>query len=983
MSRLTKKDALATLELPTTATESEIRKSYLRLARKHHPDKSDQPDAEETFKKISASFQRLTDDADIEDDDDIYHDTYGDGDDMDGDDPFDVYSFFRFMSKQKNASSNPFDEYYDDDEEDDEDADGFGGSFFRFMSSNHTRSRSKHHPTESVGSGTHEVRTDEDRREWREARLRQKEVERAQRIRRQLRKDMKREQHLNQKKLSPEEIELQKIEIEKKCSEVTEKNFLKRKKKQEQKLKLKEDALVQAKKDEVEEKKRAIRLEILKKESEQKRKVEENARLMREKEEARNKRDAELKIIDEQNRIKRKKALKKKKEKEQEEERQQQIEKKQIKEQRQKLKKEQKKAKALAKLRHESDINDTQEGWEKAKNKNNSTASTADVNDALALDKQRPVKEWRCSVCTLINAKNFHICSACETPFAFSQDETPSSGNNQSLQNTASNSALSTLSSTTTTTTTTTKSAVVVDANETKIEFEIESKVKVPATKQSSTTHVAVPAKMWECTICTLQNAIEELKCIACDFARGSIGLPNKTSEEKRPSVPSKRSSSKSGSSGSSQVITLDVTCGTQIFSHCNRNYLQQHDLNHRKCCGIEFRDERHAKSHLVEKNFHMHHPQKSTGGNSKQNTNAIQKSTKYDSSCDYCIDFKRYGKCKWGNKCKHEHLTANQVAAKNRNGGSKSGKSGKGQVLSDTKAVSIINDIVRDGPVRFSLMISKVIETLNKMGMIMPKNVLSSKSFALAKSNGNGGISKSQYVQQLGFKVGNLPGGSKHDNFCWKEEKKQKVVTTPVQQPRRVVPRQVVPSQVVAASNSGQPTSQLTMGQKVRARKAKEAKDAKDAKKAREAVLLKGIDKPYFNPNTNVFKPTGPLDQQPPTKPHIVRAVSNPAPRTVSRPAPSFAPRATSSSRPTSTRSNDDDDVPNPRTSSQSAFVFACSRSTEEECFDLMLFGGTKALINDKRRCTKDIQFGTPLFLLNIQSDTVHGPFFAESGKF
>ena len=41
-----------------------------------------------------------------------------------------------------------------------------------------------------------------------------------------------------------------------------------------------------------------------------------------------------------------------------------------------------------------------------------------------------------------------------------------------------------------------------------------------------------------------------------------------------------------------------------------------------------------------------------------------------------------------------------------------------------------------------------------------------------------------------------------------------------------------------------------------------------------------------------------------------------------------------------------------------------------EEECFDLMLFGGTKALINDKRRCTKDIQFGTPLFLLNIQSD-------------
>ena len=44
------------------------------------------------------------------------------------------------------------------------------------------------------------------------------------------------------------------------------------------------------------------------------------------------------------------------------------------------------------------------------------------------------------------------------------------------------------------------------------------------------------------------------------------------------------------------------------------------------------------------------------------------------------------------------------------------------------------------------------------------------------------------------------------------------------------------------------------------------------------------------------------------------------------------------------------------------------------------MLFGGTKTLINDKRRCAKDLQYGTPLFLLNMQSDTVHGPFFAES---
>jgi hypothetical protein len=71
----------------------------------------------------------------------------------------------------------------------------------------------------------------------------------------------------------------------------------------------------------------------------------------------------------------------------------------------------------------------------------------------------------------------------------------------------------------------------------------------------------------------------------------------------------------------------------------------------------------------------------------------------------------------------------------------------------------------------------------------------------------------------------------------------------------------------------------------------------------------------------------------------------------------------------------------PAPRSPQQSAFVFACSRQTQDECIDLMLFGGTKTLINDKRRAVGNIQFGTPLFLLNMQTDTVFGPFFAESG--
>lgn len=49
-----------TLELNLGATNEEIKAAYKRLAIKYHPDKNRDPGAEDQFKKISESYQYLT-----------------------------------------------------------------------------------------------------------------------------------------------------------------------------------------------------------------------------------------------------------------------------------------------------------------------------------------------------------------------------------------------------------------------------------------------------------------------------------------------------------------------------------------------------------------------------------------------------------------------------------------------------------------------------------------------------------------------------------------------------------------------------------------------------------------------------------------------------------------------------------------------------------------------------------------------------------
>jgi DnaJ-class molecular chaperone len=50
------------LEVKTTATSAEIKKSYRLLSKRYHPDVNSNIDSEENFKKISEAYETLSDD---------------------------------------------------------------------------------------------------------------------------------------------------------------------------------------------------------------------------------------------------------------------------------------------------------------------------------------------------------------------------------------------------------------------------------------------------------------------------------------------------------------------------------------------------------------------------------------------------------------------------------------------------------------------------------------------------------------------------------------------------------------------------------------------------------------------------------------------------------------------------------------------------------------------------------------------------------
>ena len=57
---MNRQECFKILELENGATEDEIKKAYRKQALKYHPDKNQESDAEEKFKKISQAYQILT-----------------------------------------------------------------------------------------------------------------------------------------------------------------------------------------------------------------------------------------------------------------------------------------------------------------------------------------------------------------------------------------------------------------------------------------------------------------------------------------------------------------------------------------------------------------------------------------------------------------------------------------------------------------------------------------------------------------------------------------------------------------------------------------------------------------------------------------------------------------------------------------------------------------------------------------------------------
>ena len=55
------KDYYGILGVDRNATDDELKKAYRKLARKYHPDVSDEPDAQERLQEINAAFEVLMD----------------------------------------------------------------------------------------------------------------------------------------------------------------------------------------------------------------------------------------------------------------------------------------------------------------------------------------------------------------------------------------------------------------------------------------------------------------------------------------------------------------------------------------------------------------------------------------------------------------------------------------------------------------------------------------------------------------------------------------------------------------------------------------------------------------------------------------------------------------------------------------------------------------------------------------------------------
>ena len=1065
MSRLKKSQAYQTLEVDGDATTSEIRRAYLRLARDWHPDKCKDkaqiPAYEAKFKEVSAAFQRLTDEAEMSDEDeDIYEDDYGDeGHSYGG---MDFFSFFNFMRRNSSEQgSNPFEQYYEDDDEDE------SADFYRYMhfhgGGGGGGSRSKNHPTESVGSMQWETRTEEERRQWREESRANKEAARQHRYRRQVRKEAAKAAKSAKQTLTPEEIELQRIALDKKVEEVAAKNFLKRQKAKEVKQQAKAQAEKLAVEEEEEERKRQIRMTRLLKKREVERKKEEERERQRVREEARQQREHER----EKNARKAEAAAAKQRAKRREQETREQVEeaqkKKMLKEQQKKKKKAKKleKKRALKKLRQE-------EEEQRVLQQQISTAAEEKASST-------PTGLWACSVCTLVNGVNFYVCSACETPFADSCVRSKKEGE-----------------------------AVEADEVEDE-EEEVEVGTAEPATSLGDA---------WSCTICTLQNESTATECLACDFPRGAAIAPAK---KKLHQATKKTTKKKKAAASTNIAAALDVTCGDK--GHLLRkNLLIKSGKKGGKSTGSQKKGEwgksktictyyatkGHCKLGDACRFLHeavgmeMYDPSHFDDETCQKLESWVtaKRTRNYDVADRLrrelnalgvnpdILEFHASGNVDAsGNISDKKQVLQHLVAGIKANGGSLTsgdlGKFTKGRyklLPSSKEFLALHSDVIikkgigSNGQFVLSLVAKEgnqesqeetrqrnrsnknnhnhMSYTSDEASVNMPtkwnerhfdssscpstyvcalcqqlghwmfacptvkyvgcgdvhysaRNILRDhreewndylRSHKLYNNIGGDPRRHPMFVIEnfcsaLGYDLLSSKGGSKGSSkgSSSKGSSKASGKAASASAPRVKKKKTLEQKQAEFLRDQKMPSSPMSA---VRSVVKSVPVTAVTSASSLDPMLPPAISRTSFQPMLPEYQPQmytpapastllAPTPAPAPRAlaPRALPAPPAPAPSS-SPPSPKKVPAAKLPARSAPSRK------PNPRTSQKSAFVFACAKSTQDECFDLMLFGGTKTLLNDKtRRCVDDIQYGTPMFLLNMQTDTVYGPFFAESG--
>jgi hypothetical protein len=216
------------------------------------------------------------------------------------------------------------------------------------------------------------------------------------------------------------------------------------------------------------------------------------------------------------------------------------------------------------------------------------------LTESQVSSKPRPTEEWKCSLCNYINNPNFDVCVACETPISLASYN---NGNSFGSSNTNEKTDKDT----------STSAVTVEKKNGPEMKEPNNMEKQEVSTRYHSTSQDVTNSgsTMWECIICTLKNDDNSSECMACDFPRGSSCAPKKKLTEEKVLQTSKSNlTSISKAQSYANKISLNITCGEQLFKACDYNFLQQHDMDHFCPCGIIFRDQQHAKAHLLHKSF-------------------------------------------------------------------------------------------------------------------------------------------------------------------------------------------------------------------------------------------------------------------------------------------------------------------------------------------------------------------------------------------